>query len=301
MPIIPLSETLQLQAAQIVYLGVGAGTAIISIEDPVSSYLITSAAGPVALVGNLAIAPAAGTPVNMTRYVFEYSANMTFGGNTLTIFGATMPEQFQNKRCRIIATYDLATTTWDVKFEADFSESDIVVTSNIEDGAITNAKIDPIGGINGSLIQAGTLPDTALASDLGLAKVVTGTLDVGLVLTLNTIPQVVIPAVVGKIIIPLHFNLTILGGAATTVYATNTIIQLMESVSFPQDPMFEFDCLAHPIGSSPNFSVPAFTGNPLLANNSQFQVSQSVRLMVKTGNPTLGDSALGYQIIYYEV
>ena len=299
MPIIPLSETLELQAAQIVYLGVGAGTAVISIEDPVSSYLITSAAGPVALVGNLAIAPAAGTPVNMTRYVFEYSANMTFGGNTLTIFGATMPVQFQNKRCRIIATYDLATTTWDVKFEADFSESEIVSTANLEDLAVTDAKV--ASGISGTKLTAGSVPDTALASDLGLAKVVTGTLDAGLILALNTTPQVVIPAVVGKLIIPLHFNLTILGGGATTVYATNTIIQLMESVSFPQDPMFELDCLSHPIGSSPNFSVPAFTGNPLLANNSQFQVSQSVRLMVKTGNPTLGDSALGYQIIYYEV
>ena len=301
MPIIPLSETLELQPAQIVYLGVGAGTAVISITDPVSSYLITSAVGPVALLGNLAIAPAAGTPANMTRYVFEYSANMTFGGNTLTIFGTIMPTQLQNRKCRIITTYDLVTTTWDVKFQADFSEPEIVSTANLEDLAVTDAKV--ASGISGTKLIPGSVPDTALASDLGLAKVITGTLDVGLVLTLNTVPQVVIPAVVGKILIPLHFNLTILGGAATAIYdpATGTIVQLMESVSFPQDPMFELDCLSHPIGSSPNFSVPAFTGNPLLANNSQFQVSQSVRLMVKTADPTLGDSALGYQIIYYEV
>lgn len=297
MPIIPLSETLQLQASQIVYLGAGAGTAVISISDPVTNYLITSAAGPVTMTGSLAISPSAGTPANMTTFIFDYTANMNFNGNTLTIFGAVMPTQFQNKRCRIIAVY--ATSGWDVKFEGDFSESSIVSTSNLENLAVTNAKI--ASGIDGAKLSAGSVPNSALASNLGIVKTATGSLVAAQILALNATPITLINAVVGKIIIPLHVNITIVGGAASAVYATNTILQIEGAGSSPRDPLFEFDCLGHPIGSSPNFSMPPKVANPLLANNAQYQVSQPIKMTVKTGNPTAGDSTLNWQIAYYEV
>ena len=299
MPIIPLSEDLELQASLIVYGGASAASAVLPIDTPVERYLIRSATGPITMLAGLSITAAAGTPAHLTTYTFEYTANMNFNGNTLTIMGTVMPTQLENKKCLITAVYDKTTTSWDVKFLTDFSESDIVSTGNIEDGAVTNVKV--AAGLDGAKLGAGTVPDTALAASIGLFKVASGNLTSPEILTLNTAPITLIPAVVGKIIIPLHVNITIIGGAATAIYATNTILQIEGAVSSPRDPLFEFDCLAHPIGSSPNFAVPAKVANPLLANNAQYQMSQAIKMTVKTGNPTAGDSTLNWQIVYYEI
>lgn len=299
MPLIPISENLELQASQIVYRTVGASSTVLSLTDPVNLYIIDSAAGPITMLANLAIAAAAGTVANATTYNFEYIANMDFNGNSLTIMGTIMPSSLQNKKCKITAIYDQATTTWDVKFLADFSESDIVDTNNVKPLAVTNAKLAT--GIDGAKLTAGSVPESALSPSIGVVKFISGNIISADILTLNTLPITLIPAVVGKIIIPLHVNLTLLSGAATAVYATNTILQIEGAITSPRDPLFEWDCLAHPIGSSPNFSMPTKIGNPLLANNAQYQISQAIKITVKTGNPTAGDSPMNWQIIYYEL
>jgi len=299
MPLIPISESLELQASQIVYKTVGASSTVLSITDPVNLFILESAAGPITMLANLSIAAAAGTVADATTYNFEYSANMNFNGNTLSIMGTTMPADLQNKKCKITAVYNKTSTSWDVKFLADFSESDIVNSNNIKPLAVTDAKIAT--GISGTKLTAGSVPESALSPSIGVVKFASGSINASQVLTLNTVPITLIAGVGGKIIVPLHVNITILGGAASAIYATNTILQVEGATSSPRDPIFEFNCLAHPIGSSPNFAMPAKDANPLLAGNAQFQLGAAIKMTVKTGNPTAGNSPLNWQVIYYEI
>ena len=122
------------------------------------------------------------------------------------------------------------------------------------------------------------------------------------VLTLNSLPIEIISSVAGKVIIPLHVNVTLLFSTATVSYATNTILQIQTigAIGVTKEPMFEFDCLGYAFGSSPNFSMPAFSA-VVSGSQGQYVGNNAVEITVKTGDPTAGDGVIRYQIVYYEL
>ena len=98
MPRINNIETIEIQPAQVVWRGVGAGSVVLPIDDDAVEELFISSSAPVVMLAGLAITAAAGTPSDGSTYRFTYNADVNFNGNPFTIMGTTMPIQFDNKK-----------------------------------------------------------------------------------------------------------------------------------------------------------------------------------------------------------
>jgi hypothetical protein len=148
------------QLVEAIQLTSGGGTVTIDIDSFVDTYRVYTS-GAVTLTSNYTI-EGSKTPSYATVIKLRYEANLNFDGNTVTIFGATMPEDLENINCEITAYYN--GTSWIVTILPDFETIPFVTASFIETDAVTTAKIqndavtlDKLANITrGSIIKGGT-------------------------------------------------------------------------------------------------------------------------------------------------
>jgi len=181
-------------------LTAGGGTENLSVDDAIQQYRIYST-GSVTLTSNWTI-QSTGTVAAGMRYIYKYEADITLSGNTITIHGATMPEELVDKRGVITADYN--GTAWVVVFKPDFNESSIVSSSNIADEAVTYSKIQQVS--QGSIL-VGDATKTASELDARIAgRIIVGD---------GTDPQSV--ALAGDATLAAGGTMTIANNAITTV------------------------------------------------------------------------------------
>jgi hypothetical protein len=95
----------------------GGGTLNLDITLPVQLYIIQ---GNATLTSNWTIQPS-GVPIQGVQYDIKWEADITLNGNTITIFGKTMPETLSNKSHEITCYYD--GVDWEVNFKIDLDEN----------------------------------------------------------------------------------------------------------------------------------------------------------------------------------
>lgn len=115
MPILNTTQTITLTA--------GGGTIDLDVSIPIERYVIT---GTATLTSNWTIQPAdtLGILIAGVEYIFYWNANITPDGNTVTLFGSTVPEIWLNKDVRIKAYYN--GTTWNVDYIPDFNQNSVL-------------------------------------------------------------------------------------------------------------------------------------------------------------------------------
>ena len=114
--------------------------------DPIFKYNVIE--GSATLVGSLSVSPS-GTPKKGSEVVLNWNALATPSGNTITIFGETVPNELAAKNFVTECVYDSA--AWVVNILPDFAgvgivdsdrlAADSVTTAKIEDNAVTLAKM----------------------------------------------------------------------------------------------------------------------------------------------------------------
>jgi len=113
----------------------GGGTINLPVTDPYGDYNITGSA---TLAASYVI-QASGTPVENTKFVFNYEASLVLNGNTLTIFGLSLDASQALQSCFIISKYD--GSAWDTQIQPDFENDDVIETRHIIDDAVDKDKI----------------------------------------------------------------------------------------------------------------------------------------------------------------
>jgi len=114
---------------QEILLTPGGGTVNLPIFSPVTLYIVK---GLSTLTSNWTI-QSSGTPVKGIEYRFRYEADVNLNGNTITVFGKTMPSTLSDKNCQITTYYD--GSNWDVTFHASMDENGSISFELIEDAS----------------------------------------------------------------------------------------------------------------------------------------------------------------------
>ena len=130
--------------------------------DPIFEYNVIG--GSATLVGSLSISPS-GTPKKGSKNIVVWNASATLSGNTITIFGETVPDELAARNFVAECIYD--GSAWVVNILPDFAGVGIigedrlaassVTTAKIADDAITLAKVDAPG--KGKIIYGDGLGD----------------------------------------------------------------------------------------------------------------------------------------------
>jgi len=102
---------------KIITLTAGGGTENLSVSSISNLYVIK---GTATLTSNWTIQPS-GTPNAGAEYKFRYEADITLGGNNITVFGTTIPDTLVDKTHEINAYYD--GSDWEVNFLVDVDEN----------------------------------------------------------------------------------------------------------------------------------------------------------------------------------
>lgn len=107
-------------------------------------------AGTVTLTGGLVVSPS-GTPTTGQRVIVTWNASVTPSGNTITIFGETVPTELAARNFVAECLWDGTGGPWVVNILPDFAgvgivdsdrlATDSVTTAKIEDNAVTLAKM----------------------------------------------------------------------------------------------------------------------------------------------------------------
>ena len=97
-------------------------------------------AGTVTLSGGLVVSPS-GTPVTGQRVVITWNASVTPSGNTITIFGETVPTELAARNFVAECLWDGTGGPWVVNILPDFAGVGIVAADRIAANAVTTAKI----------------------------------------------------------------------------------------------------------------------------------------------------------------
>jgi len=132
------------------------GTVNVHVDKAPSATLSSATtariAGTVTLSGNFNVSPS-GTPVKNTSVKILWEASVTLSGNSVVIFGETVPDELAAKNFVAECVYDGA--AWVVNILPDFAGVGIigedrlaassVTTAKIADDAITLAKVDAPG------------------------------------------------------------------------------------------------------------------------------------------------------------
>lgn len=117
----------------------GAGTEIptLNVTDAYDKYFIS---GTATAIGNYAIVPT-GSPQIGTTYRFNYrgTLDITTNGTTFSLFGVTITQAQLLKTWNVECYYNGA--SWEVELQMDFSQSNIVSSSNIGNSTVLNANI----------------------------------------------------------------------------------------------------------------------------------------------------------------
>lgn len=102
------------------------GTERVDVFGQPNIYVIKGSA---TLTSNYTISPT-GTPVAGTEFRFKYEANINLDGNTITIFGKTLPIILSDKTHEIIAYFD--GSNWEVNFNVDIDENGTIPLTALE-------------------------------------------------------------------------------------------------------------------------------------------------------------------------
>ena len=157
------------------YTAPASGTILIPVDfvssAPELTYTNNIIVGAVTLTGGLVVSPS-GTPTTGQRVVVTWNASVTPSGNTITIFGETVPDELAAKNFVAECVYDGA--AWVVNILPDFAgtgiigshrlASDSVTTTSIADNSVTLAKM--AGLAKGNIIYGDASGDPAIV-DLG--------------------------------------------------------------------------------------------------------------------------------------
>lgn len=145
------------------------GSYSLAVTDNIQAYRIY---GTATLVSNVTIT-VSGSPQKGDKFVIFWDADVTLGGNTVTIFGKTLTATQAATQSYMIILYDGA--AWKLYILPDFEQSSIIDTVNISDDAVTKAKLNSDVAGNGISQAAGgeldVKPDAASA--LPIAQVIT--------------------------------------------------------------------------------------------------------------------------------
>lgn len=113
------------------------GTFTIDVDSPEVEYTITGVA---TMAGNVTISPtSSGTIPNNTKVIINYLATLDTTITTFSVFGVFLngPQTLRDQH--IICDY--VNSAWTVQILSNFANPDIVGTSNIVNGAVTNSKL----------------------------------------------------------------------------------------------------------------------------------------------------------------
>ena len=167
------------------YTAPASGTILIPVDfvssTPELTYTNNIIAGTVTLTGGLVVSPS-GTPTTGQRVVITWNAYATPSGNTITIFGETVPTELAARNFVAECLWDGTGGPWVVNILPDFAgvgivdsdrlAADSVTTAKIEDNAVTLAKMAPL--TKGNLI-VGNSSNAPTALDIGVdSKILIG-------------------------------------------------------------------------------------------------------------------------------
>jgi hypothetical protein len=167
------------------YTAPASGTILIPVDfvssTPELTYTNNIIAGTVTLTGGLVVSPS-GTPTTGQRVVITWNAYATPSGNTITIFGETVPTELAARNFVAECLWDGTGGPWVVNILPDFAgvgivdsdrlAADSVTTAKIEDDAVTLAKMAPL--TKGNLI-VGNSSNAPTALDIGVdSKILIG-------------------------------------------------------------------------------------------------------------------------------
>jgi hypothetical protein len=116
--------------SQIITLTAGGGTQNLPTISPATLYIVQ---GTTTLTSNWTI-QSSGTAVVGMQYNIKYEATIALDGNTITVFGTTMPSTLVDKSCEITAYYD--GTDWEVNFILDLNENGAIPITVIEGASV---------------------------------------------------------------------------------------------------------------------------------------------------------------------
>jgi hypothetical protein len=124
------------------YTAPASGTILIPVDfassTPELTYTNNIIAGTVTLVGGLVVSPS-GTPTTGQRVVVTWNASVTPSGNTITIFGETVPTELAARNFVAECLWD--GTAWVVNILPDFAGVGIVDSDRLAASSVTTAKI----------------------------------------------------------------------------------------------------------------------------------------------------------------
>ncbi len=199
------------------YTALASGTISIPVDASASPYPVivnNIIAGTVTLTGGLVVSPS-GTPVTGQRVVITWNASVTPSGNTITIFGETVPTELAARNFVAECLWDGTGGPWVVNILPDFAgvgivaadrlAADAVTTAKIADDAVTLAKM--AGLAKGNIIYGDASGDPA--------SVNLGAVDANLVVG-DTTNGVAVVAMSGDATIAKTGALTIANDAVTT-------------------------------------------------------------------------------------
>ncbi len=200
------------------YTALASGTISIPVDatnaSPYPVVVNNIIAGTVTLTGGLVVSPS-GTPVTGQRVVITWNASVTPSGNTITIFGETVPTELAARNFVAECLWDGTGGPWVVNILPDFAgvgivaadrlAADAVTTAKIADDAVTLAKM--AGLAKGNIIYGDASGDPA--------SVNLGAVDANLVVG-DTTNGVAVVAMSGDATIAKTGALTIANDAVTT-------------------------------------------------------------------------------------
>jgi len=171
------------------YTAPASGTILIPVDfvssAPELTYTNNIIVGAVTLTGGLVVSPS-GTPTTGQRVVVTWNASVTPSGNTITIFGETVPDELAAKNFVAECVYGGA--AWVVNILPDFAgtgiigshrlASDSVTTTSIADNSVTLAKMYELA--TGSVIF-GNASNRPTALSVADSTIVIGDSSTGLV------------------------------------------------------------------------------------------------------------------------
>lgn len=156
-------------------LTAGGGTVNLVSTDYVDLYRL-STSGAVTLTSNYTI-QASGTLSEGMEYIFHYTANLDFDGNSLTIMGVAVPAALQAVSLQIRAYYN--GSAWEVTMATDFGVEPLIATSmyigdSVNQAAIGASAVGRTELIDGEIIAVKLATDSVIE-----AKILNGAVTVG--------------------------------------------------------------------------------------------------------------------------
>ncbi len=148
------------ESIQIITLTAGGGTESLPTNSLSTLYVIQGAA---TLTSNWTIQPTGAVFAGL-MYNFKYEAEIDLNGNTITIFGKTLPTTLADKTHEITAYYD--GVDWEVNFKVDVSEPRSIPNSAVEMRDISFKGVTPSHTMDNGLPSPTIVANPNLTTDL---------------------------------------------------------------------------------------------------------------------------------------